>query len=199
VKVINKTVWRTDHLKAILQRCAEQEFDDGAKRKRLRVTVEYTRRGESSGCAFLNTNISTVRIANPKGRVHDWATGGKKAPINPADVEAMAELKAQFASVACHEFAHNRGMDHKAMPNNYKWHGRWREYVAWAESMPLEVKPPKAAPSKENLLEGKFAHAMKMLKIAETRQKRARTIQQKWARKVRYYMTKAAASRGESK
>jgi hypothetical protein len=215
MKVINETVWNTADLKRILQRAAEQEFDDGARRKGLVVTVKYTRSGGCSGYAHYHSRHSVVRIANPTSRIADtgvaplddprpavqgWtSTDGTKLvrvvrrPINPDNAEAMRDLKLQFASVACHEFAHNRGMRHKGMPNYYKWSGRWKEYVAWAADMPLTVKPAKVKPSGEVLVMKNLDHAMASLKRAETRVKRAETLRRKWHRKVRYYEQRAAA------
>lgn len=221
MKVINKTVWRTDHLKAILQEAARREFDDGARRKRLRVTVEYTRNGGSSGCAFIGGNSCVVRIANPNGRVADYidvpltdprkavcieSRDGvpvskqvrvRRAPINVDNRKAMETLRLHFASVASHEFAHCRGMDHARMPNNYKWSGRWREYVAWAEQMPLEVKPVKTV-SLDEKRDQRYANICARLALATTRRKRAETIEKKWVRRKRAAEKRMAAARTES-
>jgi hypothetical protein len=122
-----------------------------------------------------------VRIRHPESR--SW-----KAQAVPL---VTSELVLHFASVASHEFAHIRGMTHDIMPANYKWAGRWREYVAWATDMPLEPKPVKAktAPTPD----AKLAHVQAMLKTAETRMKRAATIVKKWKAKERYYVRAMAA------
>lgn len=65
MKITNGTHWRTDHLKAILQRAAEQELEP-AKRKAVIVTVSYSaRHGSSSGCASIGGRHMTMRL--PKG------------------------------------------------------------------------------------------------------------------------------------
>lgn len=216
MKVVNKTSWRTDQLKAILQRCAEQEFDDGKRRKNLVVTVEYTRNGGCSGFAWYHSNHSVVRIANPTKAV-TWVPTTKEYAEASIEFRTVVNddvttylvprreggspngsslLKLEFAHVACHEFAHNRGMKHGQMPGYYRWSGNWKPYVAWAADMPLDVKPVKvkAKPS----VDTKLAHVMKMRTLAETRSKRAATILRKWKTKERYYERRAAAHRKET-
>jgi hypothetical protein len=181
MKITNKTVWRTDHLKAILQVAAERELEP-AKRKVLRVTVSYTRGAHSSGCAYVGGRHATVRIRHP------FTTARGRVPLDAAGHD---ELLHRFASVAVHEFAHIRGMQHATMPANYKWHGRWREYVSWVQGMPLEVKAPKvvAKPTPSD----KLAQVLVMKRIAETRLKRAQTLLKKWKAKERYYRKAAQA------
>jgi hypothetical protein len=178
MKVINETDWRTADLKAILQRAAEQEFDDGARRKKLKVRVCYTRNGGCSGYAYYKSNYSVVRIARPD-----------RLPTAPE----LTNLKLQFASVACHEFAHNRGMKHSGMPGYYKWSGQWQDYVRWAQEMELRPKLVKAPPSTDQKLAAKLEHVATMLKRAETRQRRAATLLKKWKRRHRQLELKAAA------
>ena len=189
MKVRNLTLWRTDQLRAILQRAAEQELDP-AKRRVLVVTVSYTRGADSSGCAYIGGRHATVRIRHPHSRaahhVH-FASGERVAHDAP---ERLAELVLRFAHVAVHEFAHIRGMRHAAMPNYYRWSGKWREYVQWAATMPLDVKPTRvvAKPS----VDDKLAHVLKMKALAETRVKRAQTILRRWKARERYYVKAAS-------
>lgn len=192
MKIINQTLWRTDHLKAILQKAAEIELEP-EKRKVLRVTVSYTRGAHSSGCAWVGGRSCTVRIRHPESRRARWVTTDTGGHYDRSP-QALApdqhdELLHRFASVAVHEFAHIRGMNHDNMPAKYKWHGKWREYVAWAKGMPLEVKPVKvkAAPTPVD----KLAHVLKMKKAAETRVKRAMTILKRWKARERYYLKAA--------
>jgi hypothetical protein len=215
VKVINKTKWTTKSLKAILQRCAEEEFDDAAKRKRLVVTVDYTRGGGCSGHATLGGTRSTVRIEPPNmlhttyevctqeeardvgsymREIKDGVTTWKRhvRVRRPHTTAELAALAVRFAKVACHEFAHNRGMNHTQMPSYYRWHGKWRERYAWAAAYPLVACVEKAKAPKT--VDTKLAHVEKMLASATTRAKRAQTILKKWQRKQRYYVARQAAS-----
>ncbi len=216
MKIRNLTAWRTDHLRAILQKAAENELEP-AKRKVLTVTVSYTRGGYSSGCAWIGGRTAVVRIRHPKTRSawhakyiqvpHDdprpghgtWhnpdGTTGKTILATPNGTplseQGLTELKLRFASVAAHEFAHIRGMNHDVMPAKYKWHGRWRDYVAWAADMPLEEQARKA--KAKPTVDDKLAHVRKQLARAQTRAKRATTIVKKWKAKENYYLRRAAA------
>lgn len=170
MKITNTTTWRTDHLRAILRTAAELELDP-ADRKRLDVVIVYSRRGWVSGNARLGgRHLSrwaplTVRLRVPKDKVDPRA----------------------FAWLACHEFAHSRGMVHRNMPAWYRWGGKNHPRYAFAEGLPIERPQPKAKPAKDQVLAGKLAHAQAMLKVADTRLKRAKTIQAKWKRRVAYY------------
>lgn len=185
MKIINRTIWNTAHLKAILQRAAEQELEPG-KRAQLVVTIEYTRGGYSSGCAYVGGRHATVRVRHPESRSARRGRG-------PLDAEQHDELLHRIASVAVHEFAHIRGMQHAQMPAYYSWRGGWREYVKWVEGMPLDVQAPKvsAKPSADD----KLAHVLKMKARAETRVKRATTILKRWRARERYYLKAAQRAR----
>jgi hypothetical protein len=214
MKIRNRTLWRTDHLRAILQRAAEQELEP-AQRKVAVVTVVYTRGVMSSGCAFLGGRHATIRIRHPSSRRTRWVqvplddprpghggtwkdgvqvskTVADRSP-RPLTDGQRRELVLRVASVAVHEFAHLRGMRHEQMPACYKWSGRWREYVAWAADLPLDVQPP-AVRVKPSVAD-KLAHVLRMKAVAETRVKRATTILRKWKQRERYY--RQAAQRAE--
>lgn len=181
MKLVNQTIWNTAHLRAILQKAAEIELEP-AQRKRLHVTVSYTRGAHSSGCAYIGGRHAWVRIRHP------YSTARRAACVG--DVALLREeLVLHFASVAGHEFAHIRGMNHQNMPSKYKWSGNWREYVQWAKAMPLEpqAKPVTVKPTADD----KLAHVLKMKALAETRVKRATTILRKWKQKERYYQKAA--------
>lgn len=212
MKVRNETTWRTDHLRAILQRAAEIELEP-AQRKRLIVTVSYTRGHYSSGCAFVRGRHATVRIAHPQSRGRRFSKWVKVSDDDPRPARCRwsdgngdsgkvvrefappdtRELVQHFALVAVHEFAHIRGMHHDTMPSRYKWHGKWREYVAWATTFPLEVKPVKVAA--KPTVDDKLAHVLKMKRLAETRVKRATTILKRWKARERYYLKAAQKPR----
>jgi len=218
MKIINKTHWRTDHLKAILRIAAEVELEP-AKRKRLTVEVTYTgtRRGGSSGCAVIGGTWARVRI--PKGPEQPNARWLRKMEASDQQkleqhgekgtmVEnhlaqftperAAKELRYNvlaFASVACHEFAHIRGMRHSQMPSYYTWAGAWKDYVAWAKDMPLDVTPPKVTKTTTpaDRASDALAHVLKMETRAKTRAKKAATILKKWSTKRKYYERRVAA------
>lgn len=213
MKIINKTVWRTDHLKAVLQRCAEMELEP-AKRRRMVVTIVYSgkRHDGSSGCAFVGGTRALIRI--PKGpRQPDkrFVNHYRKCDSDPEyqhpekgnllarylarfdEAESMRNIKLAFASVACHEFAHSRGMRHTQMPKQYTWADGWKDYVAWAADMPLEVQivERKAA----DVQQQRYARVLNLKSAWETKLKRAQTALKKLRARERYY-ERAFAAKG---
>lgn len=174
IVLMNKTHYRDDHIRAFLTRGMQAERPDLCKvgARAMKVEVVYRRRSiGSSGCAYLHSHWMRVRL--PK-------------PIELVD-------KTDFAHVIAHELAHTRGLDHARMNScaTYGRVGRWRELYAWAEQLPLEVKPRivRKAPAPDE----KLAHCQSMLKAAVTREKRAVTIRKKWQTKIRYYEKRVAA------
>ena len=213
MRIINKTHWRTDHLRAILRKAAEIELEP-TQRKRLTVEVTYTgtRRGGSSGCAFVGGTWARVRIPKGPEQPHrKWSEALKEPTINTATKASVETYLAKFtperaeaglrynvlafASVACHEFAHIRGMQHRQMPSYYTWAGAWKDYVAWAKDMPLDVTPPKVTQARTpaDRTSATLAHVLKMETRAKTRAKRATTILKKWSTKRHYYARRVAA------
>lgn len=204
MKIVNKTHWRTDHLKAILQRCAEMELEP-AKRRRITVTVVYSgkRHDGSSGCAFVGGTRARVRI--PKGPrlpdkrlvEHYRKIDAERSLIDTLgslldrylsgfdEAKSMQSIKLAFASVACHEFAHNRGMQHRQMPKQYTWAEGWKDYVAWAADMPLEVKT--APERKTDAQEQRYSRVLQLKAQWEAKLKRAQTAIKKLRTKERYY------------
>ena len=173
IALTNLTHWQDAHIKAFILQAAREERPDLCKRgaPALRVRVVYTRRNGSSyssGHAYLHSNTMCVRLS-------------KHTPD-----------KIDFAHTVAHELAHTRGVGHAAMRGTaqYRRVGSYRTIYAWAEQLPLEVKPKKVT---KVTPDAKLAHAQKMLKAALTREKRATTLRKKWEAKLKYYSKKAAA------
>lgn len=180
MKVINETVYETRDLKAIFQKAAEMELEPAA-RKRLRVKVVYSR-GRHSGCAWLNSSRATVRVPHPYSRARFWV---KLSPT-------------KLAFLACHEFAHCRGMQHQQMPSYLKdWSAAdAHERYIWARELSVRVKTPVV---RRVSMDDKLAHVQRRLALAKTRAQRAATLLKKWQRKERYYLKAAAAKRAEAR
>lgn len=175
MKITNTTHWRSDHLRAILQKAAELELEP-FQRKQLVVRIIYSRRpGRVSGHA---------RYGNPKA---PWMALPVTLRIPKDKVDPRA-----FAWLACHEFAHSRGMRHRNMPAWYRWGGVGHSRYAFAEGLPIELPQTKAKPTWEGKRQAKLAHAQAMLKAADTRLKRATTIRRKWKQRVDYYQKQLA-------
>ncbi len=174
IKLVNQTHWRSDHLRAFIRRVARDERPDLCKRGAgtLHVTVKYNRqvdRGWCSGLAAYHINQMTIMLPSQT--------------VNKVDL----------AQVIAHELAHTRGKRHRDMTGTALYDrtpGTAMEY-AWAESLPLERQEQKVAACKTPM--DKMAHALRMLKQADTRYKRAVTIQKKWQAKVWYYQRRTGA------
>lgn len=181
MKVVNNTHWRTDHLKAILQRVAEVELES-SKRRRVIVTIDYSgrRHDSSSGHAVLGGTRCTVRL--PKGAAFDTTD----------ETRSLAEIKLRFAKVASHEFAHLRGMGHEQMPSYYRWHGNWRDYIAWVVDFALEVKP-KRERKVVNVREQRYDNVIRLEKKWQSKLKLAQTKLRKLRTRRRYYERALAA------
>lgn len=171
VKVINRTHWRTDHLKAIINRVAQAELDP-VKRKRYVVEVTYNRgRGRGGYCS-------------------GWAAyhGSTAQVMVPSDMVDVIDL----AHTAAHEMAHSRGMTHHQMGRysaRYKRNHGWRDFYVWAEEMPLEKKPikRKERPAPIDRATTGLSQAQEKIEEWQRRVKRAQAKIKFWRRRVAYY------------
>ncbi len=184
MKITNKTHWQTAHLRAFLSRIAAEELS-ASQRARLRFTFQYTRK---TGSRYSS----------------GYACGGRIAQVN---LSKHTPCKLDLARVIAHELAHVRGMSHRTMKGDPRYDRdaqgklqpgeimcpRAREIYAWAEALPLEVKPPKASafPS----IDWKLEHVQTALARNLTKLKRLTTIVKKWRAKERYYLRKVAAAK----
>lgn len=177
MRIVNKTAWRTDHLRAFISRVAETEFEPW-RRKRLRVDVDYRRGlGDCRGYAWINSNFFQLRLPRE-------------------DVDRV-----DLALTIAHELAHCRGLDHKDMRGNARYSftkGRgYREVYAWADGLPLEKRNPKlkVRPS----VSTKVAHAEAKVVEWERRLKKGTTILKKWRRRVRDLKRRIERSQSQPK
>ena len=178
MRIINKTNWRTDQLKALVRKVAEQEVDKD-KRKQIRVHVEYRK---------------TVR--SPRGRGLCGLSGQKPHLVmwlyldrrEPADPVVLAHTLA-------HEFAHNHGLRHREMmqTKRYGYAEGWSEHYAWAKDFPIEAEPEKSKPSAQDQIKQKLLSAQQTFKLWERKRKLAETKLKIWKRKVHYYERRLAA------
>lgn len=168
----NKTHWRDDHIRAFISRQMLEERPDLCRRgtPALHVKIVYTRRNGStysSGEATVRGNWMKIRLS-------------KRTPD-----------KVDFAMVIAHELAHTRGAKDEYMMRHSAKYGRvgsYRQIYAWANELPLEVRPRIAKQRPQP--DAKLAHCERMLKAAMTREKRATTLRKKWEAKVKYYSKK---------
>ncbi len=127
MQLINHTHWRSDHLRAIIDRVALEELSP-QQCKTVVIHITYgSRRSGSSGHTY----------SGGSGLVkHD----GKWVPYRVRLCVSSQEIdRVDFAGMAAHEFAHVRGMGHRDMRTpRYRRIGNYRELYAWAEGLPLE-------------------------------------------------------------
>jgi hypothetical protein len=169
----NRTHWSTADLKRIIARVAREELNDTPRqkyqRKHLRARIVYTHGPWVSGCAYLRGTSATLRLP--------------KTNASPRE----------FAWLVAHELAHVRGVKHAQMPGWLMHYTEGsRERYQWANALGIGVEPKvvKVKPTTD----AKLAHVRAMLAKAQTRVKRATTIQKKWQARERYYLNKLTAS-----
>jgi hypothetical protein len=173
MKIINKTHWRSDHIKAIAQRVALDELDP-AVRKRFVVTVSYGHRGPHvSGWAYYHSHGCQVMVGSDQ-------------------VEPL-----YLAHTLAHEMAHARGMTHKQMRGSgrYMWVPGWRDFYAWAKELPVERKVAKPRPAVAERRLKRLDNAKVLLAHWEVIHKRSATKVRKWRGRVRdleRYIARAA-------
>lgn len=181
MKFVNKTHWNTRDLRRIAQRVCREEFPRdrfGAKWRQMRVVVGYNRAGDGSSSGHAYYGGSTAYVNVPSGNVRGKGAVGHVDPID-------------FAHVVAHEFGHCKGLRHGRMPPHMDGTkaGKRSDYItqhfAWAAAIPIRRQVPvrAARPTADD----KLAHAERMLRRAQTRLKRAQTIERKWRRSVAYY------------
>ena len=189
MKLLNHTAWRTDHLKAILNRVAQDELAP-VDRKCMTVTVQYRRSNAYHlGCAFYGNKAvdrGAFRLASWNSR-RIWLY---------LERDGMEQSRDQLAHTIAHEFAHTRGLRHRDMAGpRYNWEDGWKDLYAWANDFPLEQKPAREKPSAEAVANLAMVHAGRQVERWLTKVKRAQTILKKWKRKATYYERRAAAAR----
>jgi hypothetical protein len=179
VRIVNKTAWSTDHLRAFVMEARRQVFGEHVRGKKLVVTFVHARRAWITGYAFVNGKNSRIRV--PRENVD----------------------KRDLAQTLIHELGHNAGLRNERMMRRSKaWgfrHPEWRENVAWADALPLEKAPPKVKPTKVEKLEQRLA----VLDVREsswrTKAKRAATALKKIAAAKARIQKRMAAMEGGDK
>ncbi len=162
LKLTNNTAWDTNGLRKLMLAAMKEK---GVTI--LRVEFDYSRQGDVCGEAYVSSTWMRIFMPSPKY----------------VEREDFALNKLWLAQVISHEIDHCLGLNHKDMLPANQLKPTFHEglLVAWS---PVEKK---AALPKGQLVAQRAEHAREMLKKADTRLKRAKTIQAKWAKKVKYY------------
>jgi hypothetical protein len=189
MKIHNLTPFSTERLRVIAQRVIEAELEPETRKG---ITVHFVPNRSHKNEAYRARRDGFGRRAIdsvPAGLRYNQAI--VRMPIQAA-VRNPVHYAKQTAMLLAHEFAEMRGLSHESMrnaPGRYFFRGNWDQFYAWAGSLPLELTPRKVKSGPD----AKLAHVERMLRLATTREKRAKTIRQKWQRKQSYYVKKLAA------
>lgn len=178
MKVENKTLYRTDHIRAIiyetLRRIPLGVPADWMRLLRVEVTYNRHKEGSSSGLTWLNK--PSMRLMLPRAQVD----------------------KVDFAHTIAHEIAHTRGFTHNDM-RGVAWYnrvGRWRELYAFAEEMPLGQKEEKGVRCPAvGLQERRYRRVLEQETTWARKLKLAQTKVKKLKAKRRYYERALAAKK----
>ena len=179
MKIVNQTAWRTDHLRALIARVAQDELD-AAVRRALRVRVTYKVRRGWRRSVGVTGGLATI--------------GGPSVTLYLPTGETVD--RSRFAHTVAHELAHVRGLRHAAMRGSprYTWAEGWSERYAWADALPLERKASPPKPTAEARLTRRLAHAAAMQARWQHRLKIAQGRVRRWRGRVRDYERHIAAA-----
>lgn len=169
IRIRNRTQYRTDHLRAFCVMARQQVFGDD--RKRLVVCFDPSR-SQCHGRASVRGSWSTV-----------WL---------PPDIDRQT-----MAQILVHEFAHNAGAKGERWMRHGKafgWAPGWRDNVAWALTLPLELKAAATPPNAADRFAVKLATIEAREKTWRTKAKRAATALRKLKRQRGYYERRMAAT-----
>lgn len=183
LKLTNQTKWQTRGLRRIFSACIAEvrKTDDNVNMRNMRVTVTMSRRWVS-GYAYYNRNI--VRMKIPSAAVLESYRSA---------YQRHGGFSRTVANIFLHELGHCLGRRHF---RGKTFEGCFTTFLETItdESYPLAPVTKKAVTKDGgNIITIRYARVLANLKKADSRLKRARTIQKKWATKKKYYERKMAA------
>lgn len=178
MKLSNETVWRTDQLRALIARVAEEELDPEIRR-RLLVEIRPGRRRYIHGRAGLGG--AHVRLWLPAPVTRSLRESADGRPVR------RLLNAARLAFVVAHELAHCRGMDHRKMRGNprYSWVEGWEAFYGWAAEIAIEPQPAPPRPGLAARRQARVEHARALLARWERAARLAARRAQRWRRRLR--------------
>lgn len=172
MKIVNGTIWRTDQIKQLIIRVAEDELEPG-QLKHARIDIKYQRSGTSKlgHCTYGTPRNPRVvmTLLFPRTGVVDLAA---------------------YALIIAHELAHAKGGMHREMykTNRYWWLEGWQARYSYALQFAIEVKVV-IKPSREEITlrrrDDAVRHAHVMVVKWTTTAKRAGTQLTKWRTRLK--------------
>lgn len=170
MKILNKTHWNSEQIKALLYAVARQEQLPGDFTRRLHCTIKYRRNGGYGGSAFYNSHYMKLKMPR---------TG-------PVDSVTVAKIMA-------HEMAHCQGVKHRQMHGpRYSWEDGWREIWAMANNYTIEAKAVVANERSLTTSSDQMEKCRLMIGKWERKAQLAKTYIKKWSRRLAYYEKKSA-------
>jgi len=185
-KLFNKTKWDTRALRKLCM--AVIKATGSTIRHSILVRTKTRHYNQYHGRATLNGSWITMFVPPTERRIRKFETvvgddGQKHISGKHWETEQTKFHPKSFAQVLTHEIHHNMGLNHGEMVSVEQLE------VDYTENIVVQKKAEKQKP-KINLVEQRFSHAEMMLKKADTRLKRAKTLKCKWQKKVNYYKNK---------
>ena len=128
MRIENKTAWRTEPIRALLERVLAEEIPDPQKRAAVHVTLLNSRQrrlGSMKGSAKLGGTEVTLRL--PPG----WRAG--------LTFPDGTDIAMRLAHLAAHEYAHLRGLKHSDMRGSPRYRpqnaNELRQAFGWAKGL----------------------------------------------------------------
>lgn len=179
MRIVNKTKWNTKQLRTIFTKCLQEirKTEDIKWWRKLTVHVVWHRSWWVGGYAYYNSTLLIMKMP-------------RKSFTEP--VRDGLDFTQAVADTFIHEFGHCFGIKHgpsrKTIEHVYR---DWIKATFSNETYPLSLDKAEKV-MKENVIVKRYNQAMANCTRAATRVKRAKTIFEKWTRKVKYYETKMA-------
>jgi hypothetical protein len=132
---------------------------------------------------------SAMRI--PFGQEEDIKNYPSYWPIVGNENEISYDNKVQFARILIHEYFHSIGYGYEDIDHHNYAHdftNKWN--VDWIKEYPIRIKEKQKGKTTDEKFQLKYDRAVVNFRRSETRLKRAKTIFNKWQRKVSYYEIK---------
>jgi len=168
MRIQNLTHWNTTDLRKIFTR-AMQEVDKTEKNPKRRLQVLFAYAHQLRGISGRANYWGTIRINIPKD----------------TDFEDI-DRKIRLVHVSAHEYVHivsgNNYIDRRDYRND--WTARLN--YDWVKDYEIRKKEITEKP-KIDIQKIRYERAMKNYHQAETRLKRAKTLLNKWKKKMKYY------------
>lgn len=173
----NSTPWSTEDLRKLFRRCVK-EVEKVEKPK-----YPFHKKNKSYQWNILNSTYSLIRGRALSSYPANWMS--IKLPSNWEGECVSLENRVALARVIIHEYYHNLGFVYQDY-NNYK-HDFTKEWnVDWVKDYPISRKQVVQKAVVDIPLK-RYQRAILNLGTAETRLKRAKTLERKWALKVKRY------------